>query len=137
MKIVSVFFIILFILSSCGKEKQISKELPGEWEPVSLRINEKNGIAEYVDATGFFKIISSSKKSNKGTYSLEISYVYLGQNKMLIENGSYQVRENNFLRTTDLLANHEASVYYLSDQDLEFDIPSLNDQRFLFFFKKK
>lgn len=126
----------IILLVSCSKQKLISKRISGEWKPVSLRINEKNGIAEYVDATGRFNVKSNSKNENKGTYSLDIKFEYLGQVKSLQESGNYEIKDNEFYRTNDSLSNSKATVNYSNKEDMELDIPNLFDRRYLFIFKK-
>lgn len=130
------FILISLFIFSCSKEKQISKQITGEWKPVSLRINEKNGIAEYVDVTGNLTIKSDTKKANHGTYIIQLNFEYNGQNKSLNEIGTYNIVENDFFRTTDSLIKNKAIVNYINKEDLEFEIPNLSNKRFLFLFKK-
>ena len=92
-KIVFLFIILLAIFTSCDKVKQTEKNLGGEWQIVSYKHMDTEGLSEYAVVNGSIKFENCTEASNSCLYSISINYNFPSSSGTTTENGTYEVIE--------------------------------------------
>jgi len=87
------FILLLAIFTSCDKVTQTEKNLAGEWQIVSYKHMDTEGLSEYALVNGYIKFENCTDVSNPCTYALSISYDFPSSSGNTIENGTFEVIE--------------------------------------------
>jgi len=137
MKVNISLFFISFMLFACSKEKKFNSKVEGEWAPVSLKIADFTGIGYYAETQGSISFKKESKKSAKGNYTIDLQYVLNGVSKTFFETGTYTIKADKVIRKSTSTIENESIIIYINKEDFAFEIPNLNNERYLFILKRK
>lgn len=135
MKNILPILLLALLMVSCNKEKQKNKSINGNWEPVSLKITKPTGLTYYVTASGELSF-SANKKSNNGSYTLNMSFTFEDSLYNFSENGSYEINGEILTRTFNGISN-ESRIVYINEKDFEFEIQNFNNQGYFYILKRK
>lgn len=128
MKTPLLFLVIVLLLSSCDKEKSISKKLTGEWELTLFKITLQNGLSQYPESSGNLKIVESDGEVDN-SFQSQMSFDLSGNPETETKTGTIQLRDNgNYMNVSILDANnvqigtedHRIMVLTKTDLQLEF-----------------
>lgn len=114
MRVISFFligFILLFV--SCDKQKQTAKNLEGEWEIISYKLTDIEGMSEYATVQGSLIFDYCTDVAVPCSYSINITHVFPSSTGSTINNGTYQVIEKgDFMDVTTLDQNNVITSTY-------------------------
>ncbi len=92
-KIVFLFIISLVIFASCDKVKQTEKNLAGEWQIVSYKRMDTEGLLEYAVVNGYINFENCADASIPCPYTIVINYDFPSSTGNTTEHGTYEVIE--------------------------------------------
>jgi hypothetical protein len=92
-KILFLFIISLAIFTSCDKVTQTEKNLAGEWQIVSYKQMDTEGLSEYAVVNGYIKFETCIDASVACPYAISIHYNFPSSSGNTTENGTYEVIE--------------------------------------------
>lgn len=140
-KIVFPFIILLAIFTSCDKVKQTEKNLAGEWQIISYKHMDTEGLSEYAVVSGSIKFENCTESSNSCPYSISINYDFPSSSGTTIENGTYEVIEKGkFMNITNSNSSDSITATYRcrlltetkTDLELEFSDAGGNIHTYIF-----
>jgi len=86
------FLLISLILFACNKQRNVLKELTGNWTIYSYTFQSNNGLSYKYDSEGTFYF--ENCKNEYCSYELNMTYVKLGQQYLKNDLGDYKVEKD-------------------------------------------
>ena len=140
MRFTFILFIILMLLDSCSKEKQVSKKLNGNWKVDFLQVQDGEGFM-YFDSlpNGSFSFLSDQKVINAN-----VSYQYINLNGFSIKD-TFKVSQENYIFNSkldriffnDISDSINARIILLTKKSMELEYYDLNKFRLVRFILSK
>lgn len=140
-KIVFLFILLLAVFTSCDKVKQTEKNLAGEWQIVSYKHMDTEGLSEYAVVNGSIKFENCTEASNSCPYSISINYDFPSSSGTTTENGRYEVIEKGkFMNIINSNSSDSITAIYRcrlltetkTDLELEFSDAGGNIHTYIF-----
>ena len=92
-KTLFLFIILLATFTSCDKVTQTERNLAGEWQIVSYKQMDTEGLSEYAVVNGYIKFETCTDASIACPYTISIHYNFPSSSGNTTENGTYEVIE--------------------------------------------
>jgi hypothetical protein len=122
------FIILLAFFTGCDKVTQTEKNLAGEWQIVSYKHMDTEGLLEYAVVNGFIKFEPCTDTSIACPYSISISYDFPSASGTTSENGTYEVIEKgkfmniqNSNSFDSIIATYRCRILTETKTDLELE----------------
>jgi hypothetical protein len=127
-KIVFLFIISLAIFTSCDKVTQTEKNLAGEWQIVSYKLMDTEGLLEYAVVNGSITFENCTDASIPCPYTISINFDFPSFSGNTTENGTYEVIEKgkfmniqNSNSFDSIIATYRCRILTETKTDLELE----------------
>lgn len=136
--------VIVLILHSCDKQKRVANKLSGEWEIVSYKLTDPEGLIEYSSGSGFLTFEECENQPTPCPYSMNIQYDFPSSSGSLIQNGTFEViAKGDYMTVTTLDSSNTVTSTYTyriltqTKTDLQLEFSDTLSQIHSFIFKRK
>lgn len=140
----SIFLIILLVLSSCNKEKSAAKKINGEWEITSYKRTETNGLSFFAKVSGEMLFSHVDHHDAPLTFKTSITYSFDTDNGVYTENGIIEMIEKgeymNVIKhnaSNILIDTIKYRIITNTTTDLQLEFIDSNNRIHMMIFKKK
>lgn len=141
--LLNIIFISL-LLYSCDKQKQTSKDLKGDWEILSYKYTDLEGLSETAICEGLMTFDSKPKYTDPNPYTLDFSYTFTGNSGTIDQSGTFDVLEKgDYLEITTVNAagvTISTNTYRILTQtttDLQLEYSDSEGGIHMYIFKRK
>lgn len=119
------------------------KRVSGEWQLVSYKRTNNEGMVHYVDASGILKFNELKSAADSSRYTFQLIGFFEGIKENLDEEGSYRITKNGELlrlnkedQTLKLASSSLYRILTLTNTDLELELSTETNLNILLFRKK-
>ena len=140
----SIFLIILLVLSSCNKEKSAAKKINGDWEITSYKRTETNGLSFFATVSGEMLFSHVDHYDAPLTFTTSITYSFDTDNGVYTENGIIEmIEKGEYMNVIKLNTSNipidtiKYRIITNTTKDLQLEFIDSNNRIHMMIFKKK
>jgi hypothetical protein len=140
----SIFLIILLVLSSCNKEKSAAKKINGEWEITNYKRTETNGLSFFASVSGEMLFSHVDHYDAPLTFKTSITYSFDTDNGVYNENGIIEmIEKGEYMNVIKLNTSNipidtiKYRIITNTTKDLQLEFIDSNNRIHMMIFKKK
>ena len=123
-----LFILIGVLLLSCDKQKQAASRLSGNWELLSYKLTDNEGLSYYSNQPGTMSFDYCESDPVSCNFSWKIGYSFPSVSGSIDQSGTYKViNKGDFMELTvpdasgNSVVTYEARILVLTKTDLELE----------------
>lgn len=144
MRILLNIIFISLLLYSCDKQKKTSKDLKGDWEILSYKFTDSEGLSETAMCEGLMTFDSQPKYTDPNPYKLDFSYTFSSHSGTIAQSGTFDVIEKgDYLDITTVnasgvtISTNKYRILTQTTTDLQFEYSDTLGCIHMYIFKRK